>query len=219
MLKILIISSFRNNLLFSDNKKNYKIDVKNLTINEINEMNPENYNYIITLNSNKNDVRIEHYIPLKYFENDRYKVFISELGINNVILDILELTTVSKRQTCSLAIILKNIIRYDITQEKFNLIDLLHIIKKRNQYDDEIMKLIKKDIYNVVRRDYTYKKTINKVKYYFYRKKLVQKYIYINLNSILSDLKVVTNELNKVFKNKEVYNIINNYQEWNAMYY
>lgn len=213
MLKILIISSFMNNLLLSDNKKKYKIDVKDLTIDEINEIDAENYNYIITSNSNKNDIRIEHYIPLKYFENDKYKVFISELGINNIIIDILELTTISKRQTCSLAIILKNIIRYDITQENFNLIDLLDIIKKRNHYDNEIMKLIKKDVYNVVRRDYTYKKTINKVKYYFYRKKLVQKYIYINLNSILNDLKIVTNELNKILKNKRVYNIINNYQK------
>lgn len=205
MLKILIVNG---NKIPKIRKKSYEIVFQEYKTCRIEEINYEDIDYIICKKENKIEPKKFLKVASSKYQSWQYDIFMTELYMNSAFNDILELSITDKRQLCSVAIVLRNIIKNNISVEKFELEELLKKIKESNNFSNEIMKEIKEDVCNVVRRHYSCGNLFRLIKYRINKKVILKKYIYKNINSIVLELEARISELDSILLNKEIRRIL-----------
>ncbi len=113
---------------------NYKLDIiiKNfddeILIEKINSIY-EDYDYIFFTKSCNYINEFLHYLPVNYMKGNNNQLYVSELCINNILADNIELV-VDRQDVKYVAILIKYLIKNNLDEKKFHFETILNEIKK-----------------------------------------------------------------------------------------
>lgn len=193
---ILIVTNeeFKNTI----NITNYKVEVlktkvDNTLIKKLNKSLYDTYQYIVFVNGCTMYKNLTHYIPINWEENCENKIFVNEVFLNPIIINNIKLFIDDERSIIELAVVLKHIVKTNITIDEFNLSNEIENIRILNNFEkinnDEIMK----NIYKSIKQHYSHGDFFRKINFEIKKNKIVKMFLYKVLDNIIEDIKKNTN--------------------------
>lgn len=173
---------------------NIKIDSK--SIKEINMDAKEKYSYIFFTKECDFGNELIDFLPVFSIDNCYNKLFMNELLVNPIIIDNLE-KIIDSNNVIDLAIMIKHILKRNITKEDFAFEKETESIRKLYNCTEYDIDRFKNKIYDDLGQHYSQGSITRKIKYKMNKDEIVKTALYKLIDVINSNLKN-TNEL--VFK-------------------
>lgn len=180
------------------NITNYKVEVlktkvDNNLIKNLNKSLYDTYQYIVFVNGCTMYKYLTHYIPINWEENCKNKIFLNEVFVNPIIINNLKLLIDDERSIIELAVVLKHILKTNITIDEFNLSDEIENIRMLNDFEKIDNKGILKKIYKSIKQHYSKGDFFRQINFEIKKNKIVKMFLYKVLENIIEDIKKNTN--------------------------
>jgi len=192
MEKILIVTD--KELKSTINIKKYKVEILKTKVDErliekLNNSLYDTYKYVVFTNGCAMYKNITHYIPINC-SNCQNMIFINETFLNPIIINnIKDLIDDNDRTIIELAVVLKHLVKINITIDKFNLSDEIENIKVLNNLKEmDNNKNIKK-IYKVIKDHYTQESFFRAINFEIKKHEIVKIFLFKVLKNIIEDIK------------------------------
>lgn len=183
---------------------NYKIDVivkdfdDEILIKNMNDLYAEYYDYIVFTKSCQYVNEFLHYLPVTYIEENNNQLYVSELDVNNVLADNIELV-VDRQDVKYVAVLIKYLIKHKIEEKNFCFATILKEIKSVNNFSKRDIRHYKKEMNRIIKKHYAQNNLIRIVIYNLKRRDILKKFAYNNLKNVLRDLKRESGDIQKIF--------------------
>lgn len=193
---ILIVTNeeFRNTI----NITNYKIEILKTNVDEklIEKLNKnlyDTYKYIVFVNGCTMYKNLTHYIPVNLEKNCENKIFVNEVFFNPIIINNIKILIDDERSIIELAVVLKHLIKINITIDEFNLSDEIENIRVLNNFEKINNDGFMKSIYKTIKQHYSQGDFFRKINFEIKKNKIVKMFLFKILYNIIEDIKKNTN--------------------------
>ena len=183
---------------------NCKIDIiikdfdDEILIENMNNLYAEYYDYIFFTKRCPYINEFLHYLPVTYIKGNNNQLYISELCINNVLADNIELV-VDREDVKYVAVLIKYLIKTGFDENNFYFATILNEIRKINNFSRKDIRYYKREMNRILKKHYAQNNVIRIVKYHFIKRKVLKTFAYNNLQNVLRDLKREIVEIEKIF--------------------
>lgn len=162
-------------------------------IDMLNKSLYDTYKYIVLMDGCTNYRKLTHYIPLNLKNNFQNKIFANEIIINPIIINNIKILSNDDRSIIELAVILKHLLKMNITIEKLNLNNEIKKIGLFNNFEKANTEIFKKNIYRTIKQHYSQGNFFRKINFELNKNKIVRMFLYKTLENINEDIKKNTN--------------------------
>lgn len=183
---------------------NCKIDIiikdfdDEILIKNMNDLYAEYYDYIVFTKSCQYVNEFLHYLPVTYIKENNNQLYISELCINNILTDNIELV-VDRQDVKYVAVLIKYLIKHKVDEKNFCFATILKEIRRVNNFSKKDIRHYKKEMNRIIKKHYAQNNLIRIVIYNLKRRDILKKFAYNNLQNVLRDLKREIVEIEKIF--------------------
>lgn len=193
---ILIVTS--EELESKINITGYEIEILRAKVDDelidmLNKSLYDTYKYIVLIDGCTNYRKLTHYIPLNLKNNFQNKIFANEIIINPIIINNIKILSNDDRSIIELAVILKHLLKMNITIEKLNLNNEIKKIGLFNNFEKANTEIFKKNIYRTIKQHYSQGNFFRKINFELNKNKIVRMFLYKTLENINEDIKKNTN--------------------------
>lgn len=168
-----------------------KVDEK--LIDMLNKSLYDTYKYIVFVDGCTNYKKLIHYIPLNLENNFQNKIFVNEIIINPIIINNIKSLNNNDRIIIELAVILKHLLKMNITIEKLNLNNEIEKISLFNNFEKANTEIFKKNVYRTIKQHYSQGNFFRKINFELNKNEIVKMFLFKTLENINEDIKKNTN--------------------------
>lgn len=168
-----------------------KVDGK--LIDMLNKSLYDTYKYIVFVDGCTNYKKLTHYIPLNLENNFQNKIFVNEIIINPIIINNIKSLNNNDRSIIELAVILKHLLKMNITIEKLNLNNEIERIGLFNNFEKANTEIFKKNVYRTIKQHYSQGNFFRKINFELNKNEIVKMFLFKALENINEDIKKNTN--------------------------
>lgn len=193
---ILIVTNeeFKNTI----NITNYKIEILKTNVDKeliekLNKKFYDTYKYIVFINGCTMYKNLTHYIPVNWEDNCENKIFVNEVFLNPIIINNIKLLIDDERSIIELAVVLKHLVKINITIDEFNLSDEIENIRVLNNFEKINNDGFMKNIYKTIKQHYSQGDFFRKINFEIKKNKIVKMFLFKILDNIIEDIKKNTN--------------------------
>lgn len=177
---------------------NYKVEVLKTKVDEkliekLNKSLYDTYKYIVFVNGCTMYKNLTHYIPVNWEYNCENKIFVNEIFLNPIIINNIKILIDDERSIIELAVVLKHLVKINITIDKFNLSDEIENIRILNNLEKVNNDAFMKNIYKTIKQHYSQGVFFRKINFEFKKNKIVKMFLFKILDNIIEDIKKNTN--------------------------
>lgn len=162
-------------------------------ITRLNQSLHDTYKYIVFVDGCISYKELTHYIPINCVNNCQNKIFVNEIAINSIIIDNIKNIDDDDRKIIELAVILKHLLKINITPNEFDLDNEIENIRMLNNFKEINNVMLKKDIYITIKQHYSQGDFFRKINYELKKNKIIKMFLFKTLENIIEDIKKNTN--------------------------
>lgn len=177
---------------------NYKVEVLKTKVDEkliekLNKSLYDTYKYIVFVNGCTMYKNLTHYIPVNWEDNCENKIFVNETFLNPIIINNIKILIDDEKSIIELAVVLKHLVKINITIDKFNLSDEIENIRILNNLEKVNNDAFMKNIYKTIKQHYSQGVFFRKINFEIKKNKIVKMFLFKILDNIIEDIKKNTN--------------------------